>query len=213
MSTQLLYELIGYAASILVAISLTMRSLLRLRWVNLIGSIFFTIYGVLIGAYPVAAVNLFIVFINLYYLRQMRAQKEFFRLLEVSPDSEYLGYLLDQSASEIAQFQPNFRFTPQADQRIFLVTRNLAPAGVVIGRQHDDSLHIALDYALPGYRDLKTGRFVFEHNARALIERGIRRVYSEPGNATHSKYLQALGFQPETSPDGKPVYCLTLPPA
>ena len=64
-------ELIGYLGSILVAISLMMKSLLRLRIINLIGALFFTVYGVLLGAYPVAFVNGIIVFIDLYYLVQM----------------------------------------------------------------------------------------------------------------------------------------------
>jgi|ERR1051325_4597590 hypothetical protein len=52
-----IYELIGYVASVLVAISLTMTSILRLRIINLTGSACFTLYGLLIGAYPVAIVN------------------------------------------------------------------------------------------------------------------------------------------------------------
>ena len=83
-------ELIGYLGSILVAISLMMRSLLRLRIINLFGALFFTIYGVLLGAYPVAFLNGLIVCIDLYYLFQMWRQKDFFTFLEVSPKSKYL---------------------------------------------------------------------------------------------------------------------------
>jgi len=59
-------ELIGYLGSVLVAISLMMRSLLRLRVINLIGALFFTTYGALLGAYPVAVLNGLIVCIDLY---------------------------------------------------------------------------------------------------------------------------------------------------
>ena len=68
-------ELIGYLGSILVAISLMMRSLLRLRIINLVGALFFTIYGILLDAYPVAFLNGLIVCIDLYYLIQMWRQK------------------------------------------------------------------------------------------------------------------------------------------
>jgi len=64
-------ELLGYLASILVALSLMMRSLYKLRVINLVGALLFSIYGVSIGAYPVAALNAFIVLVNIYYLRQM----------------------------------------------------------------------------------------------------------------------------------------------
>jgi hypothetical protein len=52
MEASTLYELIGYAASVLVAVALTMRSVLRLRLINLVGAATFTVYGLLIHAYP-----------------------------------------------------------------------------------------------------------------------------------------------------------------
>ena len=50
MNPQLLYEIIGYTASFLVALSMAMNSLFKLRVANLIGAICFTTYGLLIGA-------------------------------------------------------------------------------------------------------------------------------------------------------------------
>ena len=64
------FEMLGYLASVFVAASLTMRSLTKLRVINLIGALLFTAYGLIINAYPVAAVNAFIVVVNIYYLQQ-----------------------------------------------------------------------------------------------------------------------------------------------
>ena len=64
------FEMLGYLASVFVAASLTMCSLTRLRVINLIGALLFTAYGLIINAYPVAAVNAFIVLVNIYYLQQ-----------------------------------------------------------------------------------------------------------------------------------------------
>jgi hypothetical protein len=71
METINFYELLGYSASVLVALSLSMRSLLKLRVINLSGAMLFTVYGLVIGALPVAALNFFIVLVNIYYLYQM----------------------------------------------------------------------------------------------------------------------------------------------
>ncbi len=71
MDTIHFYEGLGYLASVLVALSMTMRSLLKLRVINLIGAILFAIYGLVIGALPVAALNFFIVLVNIYYLHQL----------------------------------------------------------------------------------------------------------------------------------------------
>ncbi len=69
-------EILGYAASIMVAISLTMKNIVKLRILNLIGCILFSIYGLLIDAMPVVATNGFIVCVNIYFLIQMRKEKK-----------------------------------------------------------------------------------------------------------------------------------------
>ncbi|MFC3023326.1 YgjV family protein [Vibrio zhugei] len=65
-------EIMGYAASIMVALSLTMKDIVKLRIINFIGCIIFCIYGSLIGAWPVVATNVFISIVNVYYLYKMR---------------------------------------------------------------------------------------------------------------------------------------------
>jgi hypothetical protein len=68
-------EFLGYLASTLVAISLMMRSLTKLRVINLSGSLLFTVYGFSIGAYPVAVLNAFIVLVNIFYLQKQVSGK------------------------------------------------------------------------------------------------------------------------------------------
>ncbi|MGM9934357.1 YgjV family protein [uncultured Clostridium sp.] len=68
-------EYVGYAASILIGISMFMKNIIKLRFINLIGSILFTIYGFIINAYPVAIVNLVIAFTNIYYLYKLTGDK------------------------------------------------------------------------------------------------------------------------------------------
>jgi hypothetical protein len=69
METVLNFELLGYLASLFVAISLMMRSLTKLRLINLVGALLFIAYGLVIGAYPVAVMNTFILLVNLYHLQ------------------------------------------------------------------------------------------------------------------------------------------------
>src|SRR6056297_1798281 len=64
-------EWVGYAASLLVLISLLMSSIIKLRWINLIGSAIFCVYGFLIGSIPVGIMNGGIIIINIYYLTQV----------------------------------------------------------------------------------------------------------------------------------------------
>ncbi|WP_226565685.1 hypothetical protein [Shewanella chilikensis] len=68
MDTINIWEWVGYLASVLVAISLMMSNIKKLRWWNLLGAVLFVAYGMAIAAYPVALVNFFIVLIDAYYL-------------------------------------------------------------------------------------------------------------------------------------------------
>jgi len=189
-------ELIGYLGSILVAISLMMKSLLRLRVLNLIGASFFTAYGVLLGAYPVAVLNGLIVCIDLYYLFQMWRQKDFFTFLEVSPASEYLRAFVDFYKDDIAEIIP--AYTHQVDSRelqvCFFILRNMVPAGLFIAKLQDDEAHIQLDYVIPNYRDFQVAHFIFEENAAFFMQHGIRRFISEGGSDFHQKYLERMEF-------------------
>ncbi len=68
-------EWLGYVASALIVISLIMTSVEKLRIVNTAGCVLFTVYGFIVGAYPVAVSNLLIVLINLYHLYKIKSVK------------------------------------------------------------------------------------------------------------------------------------------
>jgi hypothetical protein len=58
-------EVLGYTASVMVAISLMMKDIVLLRWLNFIGCSFFVAYGYAIEAWPVAGMNAFVACINI----------------------------------------------------------------------------------------------------------------------------------------------------
>ncbi|MPY22884.1 hypothetical protein FM037_04090 [Shewanella psychropiezotolerans] len=68
MDSATVWEWVGYLASVVVAISLMMSNIKKLRWWNLIGAGLFVAYGLAIDALPVALVNFFIVLIDAYYI-------------------------------------------------------------------------------------------------------------------------------------------------
>jgi hypothetical protein len=187
-------ELIGYLGSILVAISLMMKSLLRLRLINLFGALFFTVYGVLLGAYPVAVLNGLIVCIDVYYLIQMWRQKDFFTFLEVSPRSEYLRAFVDFYKYDITTIIPSYVYQPEESLLCFFILRNMVPAGLFITKVQGDEAHVQLDYVIPNYRDFQVARFIFEENAAFFMQRGVRRFVSAEGSDFHRKYLEKMEF-------------------
>ncbi|MBO2583733.1 YgjV family protein [Shewanella algae] len=76
MDTINIWEWVGYLVSVVVAISLMMSNIKRLRWWNLLGAALFVAYGIAIAAYPVALVNFFIVLIDAYYLVKLYRSPE-----------------------------------------------------------------------------------------------------------------------------------------
>lgn len=188
-------ELIGYAASLLIAISLMMKSLIRLRVLNGIGALVFVAYGILIKAYPVAVLNGLIVIIDIYYLVQMIQRKDYFSLMEVSPNSTYLQFFLRFHLIDIRNFFPQ---VSAGDLKIedvcYFILRDTIPAGLVVLRISGNEGQVILDYALKDYRDFKIGSFLFDDNADELIERGITILTAESDVPIHTHYLHQMDF-------------------
>ena len=61
-------EMIGYTASLLIAVSITMGSIIKLRTLNFIGALLLGTYGVFIESMPIIILNYFIAITNIYYL-------------------------------------------------------------------------------------------------------------------------------------------------
>lgn len=189
-------QILGYAASVLIAVSLLMRSIVRLRVINLAGAITFSIYGFLIGATPVGVLNLLTASINVVQLIRLRRRREIFRILEISPDSPYLRYFLEFQAEDIQRFFPHFRYERDETAMVLLVLRDLVPAGLLLGTVEGETLTVQLDYVVPQYRDLKVGRFVFSDEAEFFRNRGITAIVSRADTEVHAKYLSRMGFEP-----------------
>ena len=68
-------EVLGYAASVMVAISLMMKDIVLLRWLNFVGCSFFVAYGYAIEAWPVAGMNAFVACINIFHLIKIYRNK------------------------------------------------------------------------------------------------------------------------------------------
>ncbi|MFP5247787.1 MAG: hypothetical protein ACLGH0_13930 [Thermoanaerobaculia bacterium] len=185
-------ELLGYFASVLIATSLLMRSIVRLRIINLAGATTFSVYGFLIGAYPVGILNLMTATINVVQLIRLRRRKEIFRILEIAPDSPYLEYFLQFQANDIRKFFPHYE--RKEPDLVLFVLRDLIPAGLLLGTIRGSTLDVQLDYVVPQYRDLKVGRYLFSDEAEYFRRRGLAEIVSHADTEAHADYLRRIGF-------------------
>jgi hypothetical protein len=195
METPFIYELIGYAASLLVAVSLMMKAVVRLRVVNMAGAFTFLLYGILIGSVPVAAMNAIIVCINIYHLVRIARDREYFQFLEVDENSTYAKAFLDYYQDQIRTIQPAYVFGRERNFSLF-VLRNMVPAGLVQGTVDEQgNLKIDLDFVIPRYRDFKVGRYLFRDKLDFFRAKKIRFIRSAAGSKAHNKYLEKTGFK------------------
>jgi len=63
-----MFDWIGYLASVLVAISITIKGGFYFRILNLAGSICFLVYGLIIRSFPVLIINVYSIGINIFHI-------------------------------------------------------------------------------------------------------------------------------------------------
>ncbi len=193
-------EILGFAASAMVAVSLTMSSLARLRALNLLGSAMFAAYGWLVGAVPVLVVNAFIAVINVVYLIKMKpGSSHAFELLPIArADNPYLRRFLAFHADDIERFIPSFDLDALDQPRIVCILRDMLPVGLVIAEERaEGDLDIRLDYVVPAYRDFRCAQYFYQSWSDVMPSARAARFITRGGPAAHRRYLTKLGFVPD----------------
>ena len=191
-------EIVGYTGSALVLISMLMKSVVRLRIINLAGSLIFSVYALIIRSYPTAVMNIALVGINVYHLLHLSRPTRHFDVYEDSLDSAWVRRLLDQYGSDIAAYFPDFRADalPAGNVRVFVVLEGSEAAGLLIGRTDGDGLILDLDYSTPVYRDCSVGQALYA----ALPGFGVHSLTLSRVAETHRRYAERMGY--ESRPDG-----------
>ncbi len=195
-------ELFGYAASVIVALSLMMKNIKNLRWWNLFGAALFSAYGLMIHAFPVFILNGFIALADVYYLRQLYLVNDTFALLPIDiKRTQFLNKFLNYYLQDIRRFFPDFKLEHIDDSadRAYFILRDMLPVSLIIFRENQGTLDIIIDYAIPAYRDLKSASFFYHLDSEALglSQESVFRLESH--NAAHNHYLKKIGFQSDSS--------------
>ncbi len=194
-------EWIGYVSSVLVAVSLTMSSIVKLRWYNLLGAGIFSFYGFAIGSLPVGLLNLFIVFANIYYLTKIYNKKETFKVISTNLNDTYVRYYLDFNKKEISSFFPELEHVlikndiNDSNSITLLLLRDALVAGIFFGIKKGDQLYIHLDFVSASYRDLQPAKYIYQKNIKFIQDQGIRQLVCETKHPMHQQYLRKIGFE------------------
>jgi hypothetical protein len=190
------YEIVGYLGSVLIAASMLMNNIWKLRWLNMSGAIMFGIYGIVIGSLPVILLNSFNTTVNIFFLLQISRKKDFFTLLPLlKMRTLFLEKFLDYYKKDIIKFFPNFDPATITENNGFIILRNVVPVGLFIFEEKSDGIiEIKLDYIIPDYRDFKNASFSFSSQAEQLKQRGFKTFTTTSNIGKHRKYLKKIGF-------------------
>ncbi len=189
--------LIGYAASILLAISLLVTNDIKFRWLNTGGCVCFIVYGIFINAFPIILTNSILFLINLFYLIKIYNAKEDFELIEFKGGEKLVYKFLSFYKKDITKYFPAYVHDENENNLKFVVLRDLVIANIFVARlDNNGSAFVELNYTVPKYRDYKVGEFIFISEQKFLISKGVHSlIYKVVSNKQHEKFLKVMGFK------------------
>ena len=204
MNTGTIIELIGYLGSALVLVSMLMTSVIKLRIINLVGSVIFAVYALMIKSYPTALMNFCLAGINIYHLWRLMKEQKHYELIPTESNDGYLRFLIQSHEEDIRKWFPAFSMQDHSADRVYLMCCDGNPAGIFLGKlTKSNELEVLLDYALPAYRDTSVGRFLYQRLAQA----GYRSLVFRQEAPNHAQYLEKIGYQKNKAGE----YVLDLP--
>ncbi len=193
----LIFESIGYLASVFLALSLMVNNDLKFRWINGSGSLSFAVYGILIQSYPIIFTNLLLFGINLYYLIKIYRSNEDFELIEFKGDERLVYKFLEFYQADIKKYFPNYVHNYEESNFNFVILRNLVIANIFVGKLDESgNVDVKLNYTVEKYRDFKVGKYIFDTKKIFLESKGVKSIsYKKVTNKNHANFLRVMGFE------------------
>ena len=193
MDKALLIELFGYLGSALVVVSMLMASVVKLRVINMIGSVISGTYALIIGSFPLALMNGCLIVINAYNLIKLLKTKQEYDVISCSAQEASVEYFVRRYLQDIRRYFPDFGNNTEGLDAAYMVFCNGGPAGILLGRKKGGSeIEVELDYAVPAYRDCSVGNYLYSK----LPAMGIDTLSTlRSDSAAHMSYLNKMGFE------------------
>ena len=189
-------DVIGWCGSALLIFSLLQTRVLRFRALNLVACVVLAFFNASIGVPSMAAQNVVLAGINVYFLVRLlreRHDEAAFEVLEVGPYDDYLRHVLRVHGGDILKYQPDFVWDPDPDaDHAYIVIKGDETVGVVIVTCDGDVARILLDYVTPRYRDFSPGEFVWRRSG-IFTDLGVRQVVTPPNMV--GAYYDRVGFR------------------
>ena len=188
-------DALGWFGSALLIYSLIQARILRLRILNTVACLILIVFNLMIGVWPMVAMNVVLAAINLYFIIKLlreRTDDQAYAVLPVREDDAYLTHFLHVHRADIDAYFPGFTGGVPHGRLTYLVQNGDETAGVIVVRDAGNgTAHVELDYVTPRWRDFSPGEFVFRQSG-LFRDRGFTEVLTPPGMV--GPYYARLGF-------------------
>ncbi|MBQ1240893.1 MAG: YgjV family protein, partial [Lachnospiraceae bacterium] len=91
MDTAMMIEIYGYIGSVLVVVSMLMSSIIKLRVINILGSVISGSYALIIGSFPLVLMNSCLIIINVYNLYKLLKAEQKYDLVDSEANDAFVG--------------------------------------------------------------------------------------------------------------------------
>ena len=191
MSPETYLEIFGYIGTALVITSMMMTSLVKLRVLNICGSVISMIYSFIGGAWPIVVMNLALIIINVVQLIKARFNKDEFTCIKTTLSDSSANHFVSLFNDDIIKFFPSFSKDALLDRECFIIFSHSEIAGILIGKREGQLIKVDIDYTSPKYRNLSVGTFLYDY----LKTFEISMLEANFEVQQHKLYLKKMNFE------------------
>ena len=191
MNNTLYIELFGYLGSILVVVSMLMSSVIKLRVINIIGSVISGTYALIIGSFPLALMNICLIIINVYNILKLKKESRKYEIIQGDIQDYFLKYLLNHYDYDIKNYFSDFNVEKVMGDTVYYVLCNEVPVGIFIGNKKNDKVEVVIDYTVQTYRDCSVAKFLYI----AMKKDGFNQLEIKKPTEKHMLFLKKMSYE------------------
>ncbi|MBE6533336.1 MAG: YgjV family protein [Ruminococcaceae bacterium] len=143
-------EIFGYIGTALVIISMLMTSLIKLRIINMCGSIISTTYSIIVGAWPIVVMNICILCINMYHTVKSLRRKKVLSDVIVSPKDKSLLHFISLYEDRIKADNNEYDFNANEYSETHLIYFENKIIAFFAGKREAETYLLNASYIIDG---------------------------------------------------------------
>jgi hypothetical protein len=145
-------------------------------------------YAVITNTWPIVLMNAALIIINVIQLIRSFRRSLNFNYRKVLTNDLSFKHFMEIYKFDIEKYFGEISISD--NEEAYLVYIDTELAGVLVGNKENDCFNVSIDYAIPKFRDMSIGKYVYSK----LKEYDINLISQSSGVKKHNKYLLSMGY-------------------